>query len=238
MTSGSFDRPDLAHMRIKSFLTEKLQFEPHVFSQGKFPTVNWKRLGMVDNELGPLILEMAFYDAHVNPVKRADRSGRYGAMVSATWSDGYPIRRFVALYCTAEPWWRDRIELTTRPFDRLSIPDDRWRGHQRTIDKFFGALALRRVGHDESCAALLAGLSEIGQEPNRPPYQNDPLYLDRQWWVTFKWKSTASRANTHPCADHRNGQARPPLCSERAIHRQSDSKQNKSTPSDRFVGSG
>lgn len=180
--------PDTDEIRLKAFLDEELSFERYVFPPGDFPKVDWKRPGMVDNEVGEFDLKVTFYDADMNPVDTAKASGRYGAVVEGITPDGYRVRRYITLFCCKEGWdrWDDKIDVKGSPFTPLGIPADIWKSHKDAINGFFSGLILDGMLNDSGAGAFLASLSELGTGKPEPAWKSNPWNRDRQWWVTFK----------------------------------------------------
>ncbi len=200
--AGKFDAPPLDQIRCKAFLDEQLQPKRYFFKPGKFPAIEWKRPGMVENEMGRFDLSVTYFDAEMKPVTKAAKPGRYGAVVTAKTADGYTMRRYITLFCTPGDlrWWADRMDLTAKPLEQFGITDDVWSAHQKTVNQFFGHFILKKIANDDSAAGFFAGLSELPAKRDGPKWKSNPWYRDRQWWVTFKQKE-ANLAGKYPALD-------------------------------------
>lgn len=192
------DSAPVAKLRMKVFLDQELEFDRYVFPPGALPKASWKNPQAVKLNMGAFDLDVAFYDAKMQKVESADQPGRYGAVVSAKTPDGFTMKRYVTLFCTAEELhtWSDRIALKSERFAKFGISQEAWRGRQDAIDRELGAMIIRQAEHDPIFAAALAGLSEIGADDKLPAHEAVPHYRDRQWWVSFKDRQTAHEARS------------------------------------------
>jgi len=175
----------LSEQRIKAFLEEELVFDQYIFQPGKFPGVNWKRPGMVDNELGKFSLTTTYYDQNMTPVSTAAASGRYAAVVEGTTPAGFVVRRYVTLYCTSlDP--AQCCEVRIRDLTSLGIQQEVWQTRQSEIDEKLSNYLNDELLHQPAAAILLAGLSEMSSKTER---SETPEIRDRQWWIDFKHKN-------------------------------------------------
>lgn len=207
------DTKEYARERLLAFLDEELEFSQKVFPPGEFPKVSWKRPAMVDNEVGEFDLKVTFYDGNYKPVKKADKPGRYGAVVEAVLPDGYHLKRYVTLYCGSAPMDRQTggIQLHMDRCVPLGLSESVWNARKPMVDRHLGNSfsvgylndmgdlglimmldMVRWKGHGGktqdtgSLAVILAGASDLGEKVVSPAYKEDPFNLDRQWWVGFK----------------------------------------------------
>jgi CubicO group peptidase (beta-lactamase class C family) len=207
------DSTKYARDRLLAFLDEELEFSQKVFPPGEFPKVTWKRPAMVDNEMGEFDLKVTFYDAKYKVVKKAEKPGRYGAVVEAVLADGYHLKRYVTLYCGEEKMSPQTggIHLHVDRFAPLGLSESAWKARQTMIDKNMGdslsagymdnlgdiGLIMMldtvrwkgpggRTPDTGSLAVILAAASDLGDTAVSPSYKEYPFNLDRQWWATFK----------------------------------------------------
>jgi CubicO group peptidase (beta-lactamase class C family) len=184
------DSKEFIKERMKAFLDEELVFDQWIFPPGDFPKPTWKRPGMVDNEMGEFDLKVTFYDADYNRVEKADKPGRYGAVIEADLPEGYHFQRYFTLFCSKDRWnwWSDGLDLHVKQIAPLGIAPSAWNARQKTIDRCMGeALSHYSGGCDGGeMAMILAGVMDAGEKPADRDYTVDPSNLDRQWWVTFK----------------------------------------------------
>ncbi len=171
--------------RLRSFLDEQLECDRYVFPPGVLPGVRWKNPAMVDNEMGKFPLNTLYYDENLRQVTRADKPGRYAAVIEGKLHSGFTMRRFVTLYCSPVEF-DDYSENTPIKFNQLKdyeINGSKWRLYERNENRFaFGTMKMLPA-HDADAAVFLAGLSELDSVAS---VSDTPRLRDRQWWITFK----------------------------------------------------
>jgi len=171
---------------------------PKVFAGGKFPEFRFARPLWAEELIGPYELQVTYYDADYNVAGRADKPGRYGAVVEVVPEQGKPFRRFRTLVCLPqEPDWRRGVPLEVKvPHpEPLGIVPEALEAHSETLRHFVTG-ALGYVAQDAGdnwydpfdIAALIAGLQEAGKDPQTGDFYSNPRQLDRQWWVGLKRK--------------------------------------------------
>ncbi len=194
--------------RLKAFLEEELIVERFVFPPGKLPAVQWRRPGMVDNELGKFPLRVTYYDHNLQRVENAAAPGRYGAVIEATTPAGFKLKRYVTLYCAPVEFddYGAEVGLTINPLARYGITPSRWQRYEQEFRRFsFGDL-IHHPANSADAAIFLAGLAEI-DSINKS--FDTPRLRDRQWWITFKRKQEGlhERALFMPPAKRNAGKA-------------------------------
>ncbi len=171
--------------RLRAFLEEQLECDRYVFPPGEFPEVRWKRPAMVDNEMGKFSLKLAYYDKNMRQVTRAEKTGRYAAVVEGVLPSGFTMRRFITLYCSPVEFddYSENIPLKFNRLKDYGISEAQWRLYERSENRFaFGTMKMF-PRHEADAAVFLAGLSEIDSVASRT---DTPRLRDRQWWITFK----------------------------------------------------
>jgi CubicO group peptidase (beta-lactamase class C family) len=170
---------------IRAFLEEDIEFDRYLFSPGSFPSVRWRRPAAVADAVGEVPLTVEFYDRSFTSVTKAEKTGRYGAVVRGTTKDGYPVIRYATLYCS-DVFLDDygpEAPLSMNPLPGFGITKSQWRIYRQNVRRFsFGSL-MTSPAHDPDAAVFLAGLS--GVDPRRVG-RDTPRLRDRQWWVEFK----------------------------------------------------
>ena len=72
------------------------------FDYAKFapelPAVDFADPGQVVKAIGPYSVKTTYYDRQFQPVTKAQRPGRYGAVMEVTAADGRTCRRFLTLF--------------------------------------------------------------------------------------------------------------------------------------------
>lgn len=171
--------------RLRAFLEEQLECDRYVFPPGEFPEVRWKRPAMVDNEMGRFALKVAHYDKNMQPVSRAEKTGRYAAVVEGVLPSGFTIRRFLTLYCAPVEFddYSENVPIKFNPLKDYGISEAKWQLYEQSENRFaFGTMKMI-PRHDADAAVFLAGLSEIDSVGR---LTDTPRLRDRQWWTTFK----------------------------------------------------
>jgi len=191
--------PDLTEKRLKAFLEEELVAESYVFPPGKFPDVQWKRPGMVDNELGKFELRVRYFDRDMNSVETAAAPGRYAAVVEGTTPAGFTIKRYVTLYCAPVDLddYSDEVSVTINPLPSLGISRALWKRYEKNFRAFSFGNLVTYLKTSADAAIFLAGLSEMDSLATGI---DSPRLRDRQWWITFKRKVIASNHIYPPLA--------------------------------------
>ncbi len=175
----------ITEQRLKGFLEEELVFDKYVFPPGDFPTAQWKRPGLVDNELGPFALRTTYFDRQMNAVSRAEQPGRYGAVVEGVTPAGFTIKRYVTLYCAPIELddYSEDVSIRLNPLPSLGLAPAQWQRYEKELRRFSFGNLLMYVQTSADAAVFLAGLSEMDSLTNGI---DTPRLRDRQWWVTFK----------------------------------------------------
>ena len=191
--------PDLTEKRLKAFLEEELVAENYVFPPGSFPAVQWKRPGMVDNELGKFELRVRYFDRAMNPVETAAAPGRYAAVVEGTTPTDFTIKRYVTLYCAPIDLddYGDEVSITINPLPSLGIAPALWKRYEQNFRSFSFGNLVAYLKTSADAAIFLAGLSEMDSLATG---SDSPRLRDRQWWITFKSKFIESKQIYPPLA--------------------------------------
>jgi CubicO group peptidase (beta-lactamase class C family) len=187
--AGGLAAPDSSliarEVRVKTFLGEDLEFERYIFPPGRFPSVRWKRPATVEQLVDEIPLSVEFFDRSGTRVDRADKQGRYGAVVHGKTSDGFTVVRYVTLYCCPAEMddYSPNVPLSVEPLADFGVSKDQWQSYRDNLRRYsFGSL-LTSPKHDPDAAIFLAGLSELNPDGGR---LETPRLLDRNWWIQFK----------------------------------------------------
>ncbi len=170
---------------LKEFLQEQMECERYVFPPGELPAIRWKNPEAVQNEMGKFSLNVSYYDSEPRRVSRAEKTGRYAAVVEGQLPSGFTIRRFITLYCSPVEFddYSENTPIKFNPLKDYGISESQWRLYERSENRFaFGAMKMFPM-HDPDAAIFLAGLSEIDSASN---ITDTPRLRDRQWWIAFK----------------------------------------------------
>ena len=176
--------------RRERFERLELEFRPWVFAGERFPDVAFKEPTLADALSGfGYKLETRFFDADCKPVEKAERAGRYGAVVDVT-AFGETKRKYFMLYRVPDEaalnmknWFLKFNYMNMRArFDGmpegLGVDKRVWENDPASVVggefKWFLRTQMEENGH---LAILLAGLSELpeevvdGRAPMRPQYR-------------------------------------------------------------------
>ncbi len=171
--------------RLKAFLQEELECERYVFPPGTFPEVRWRNPEMVYNQIGAFSLNVSYYDGAMRLVSRAEKPGRYAAVIDAKLPSGFILQRFITLYCSPAEFddYSENIPVRFNQLKEYGISMARWQQYKRHEQRFaFGSMKLLPA-HDPDAAIFLAGLAELDSSSSET---NTPRIKDRQWWISFK----------------------------------------------------
>jgi predicted esterase len=173
-------------------------FKPCVFGSPQFPDGSFSDDALVRGLLGPVQVVTIFYNAHFQPVKMADRPGRYGAVVRITLGDGTQLNRFVTLYRSPRKlFWR------TAKFDlSMSLPPE-WgidpamaRSQKADIERMMKWMLDEDSEKSSRLAVLLAGLSEMTPGSEARLQRTGCEARDAAWW--FQLRTRLGLPNTYP----------------------------------------
>jgi len=182
---------------LRTFIGEEVVFDRYIFPPGNFPGVRWKDPESVRKTVGPVPLTVDFYNASFARVDRAPSRGMYGAVIRGTVPGGFPIVRYVTLYCCDVRFddYGPDVPLALQNLPAFGIPSGKWEMYRKNLRRYsFGSLLLFPE-HDPDAAVFLAGLDAL---PSDASARMTPRLVDRRWWMTFK-----RRADTvpHPALD-------------------------------------
>ena len=170
---------------LRTFLGEEVVFDRYIFPPGTFPGVRWKDPEAVRKSVGSVPLTVEYYDRSFVKAERAASPGRYGAVIRGTVPGGFPLVRYVTLYCSTVRFddYGPDVPLALQGLPEFGIPSGNWEIYRKNLRRFsFGSLLLFPE-HDPDAAVFLAGLAELTPGAST---RVTPRLIDRQWWITFK----------------------------------------------------
>ena len=212
----TIETPNFEEQRVKAFMEEEIVFEKYIFPVGAFPSAAWKIRNLVTNLIGTAELKVSFFNGAFEQVEKAVKPGRYGAMISCTTATGFPVLRFVTLYCIPSSYETWMQALLSRPANPdTSDVDERWNDFQRSeITRFLAGKKTATLMHDPNASIFFAGLLELKNNSmggnglgtnsmggnslgtnslgNNSLGNDSPRIRDRQWWIDFKNRSLGS----------------------------------------------
>lgn len=163
---------------------------PCVFTGAELPEVDFKFPVRMHELLGGYKRKTTYYDSEYRVVNRADKLGRYGAVVEVR-SERFPtFHRFVTLCRIANQadWWKmnEWTARTDLPTD-WGISKQAAEIHAEAISQYILGEMMWGMYDKPHAAALLVGLLET-KPGDSGGFYNSPGLRDRQWWVGLKRK--------------------------------------------------
>jgi pimeloyl-ACP methyl ester carboxylesterase len=155
-----------------------------VFDQEDFPGGDLDNGRLIRRSLVPVKIATTFYDARYHEVTRAEKAGRYGAVVRIEVA-GVSSYRYITLYRTPVKvfWEMTPIEISAQLPAALGLDPNLLRVQQSEIAR----MIRRGMIHDdgtvsEDMAILLAGLSETPADAPPAVERTGVLAQDEVWW--------------------------------------------------------
>ncbi len=179
-------KKDIARMMV----WEDMCAFPAVFRVNEFPTFEFKRPLLVERLIGPYEIKVKVLNSNYEPVGKADKPGRYGAVVSIHTADGRVYRRFNTLFCyegSIHPWfpWEWDLDVSLKLPKALGISATALALMPEDVSELVkGPLGEYLVTQSDS-AVMLAGLFEAGKD-GRGGFYESAWQRDRRWWLKFK----------------------------------------------------
>ena len=189
----------IATRRLEAFMDEELECEKYIFPPGDLPAIRWKQPLNVENELGDFPLRVTYYDWQMNKVTRAEKAGRYAAVIEGRTPAGFDIKRYITLYCAPIEFddYSRTVPLKMNKLQEYGIAEEKWNLYAKEEQRFsFGSLKMY-PHHDPDAAIFLAGLAEMDTLDVK---FDTPRNNDRQWWVTFKHLERNTKSHAVPYA--------------------------------------
>jgi pimeloyl-ACP methyl ester carboxylesterase len=162
------------------------RFDHYVFAGPEFPQADFEMGRTVHRLMFPTRITTTFYDGAYNEVQRADKPGRYGAVVTMKVGGVDGLHRFVTLYRTpGKISWPDSPEAF---LSQLGFSHDVIVNQQREIASTIKKGVIEGDNAGADFAILLAGLSETA--PTDPPAvaRTDAFARDDAWWAGLREK--------------------------------------------------
>jgi CubicO group peptidase (beta-lactamase class C family) len=162
-TIDTIETPTFEESRIKAFMEEEIVFEKFIFPVGDFPSAAWKNPHLVANLIGTSELKLTFFNGKFERVVKAEKPGRYGALIACTTVTGFPVRRFATLYCIPSPyevWMESLLSHSTNSGRPTGV--ELWNEFQRSeIARFLAGKKTATLLRDPEAAVFFAGLSDM-----------------------------------------------------------------------------
>ena len=161
------------------------RFDHYVFAGPDFPQADFAMGRTVHRLLFPTKITTTYYDAGYNEVTRAEKPGRYGAVVTMKIGTDV-VHRYVTLYRTpAKIFWSDASTLIP---PQLGIDPVVISNQKEEVVATLKQGLIEGSNAAAKFAILLAGLSETS--PSDPPAvtRTDVFARDEAWWDNLREK--------------------------------------------------
>ena len=169
--------------RAKAFSQLKFAYSPAVFDGDKFPKGDFLKPKRAEELIGPYTVTTAYYNVDYQLVETPEQAGRYGAIATIKTADDQ-YTRYATLYKTAKraSWW-SKTDIEMQYPDWLGVDATQAEALGSSLNRTMGQMIQRDVGRSDEFARFLAGAGDADKEVNA---YNDPIALDRAWWLTLK----------------------------------------------------
>lgn len=171
-----------------------------MFPPGEFPELEWDRPDIVEKAWGAFPLTVRWFNAELEEVAKADKPGRYAAVVDAVTSQGRPIRRALTFYCHPADWrpwggqnraWLDFDEGS--PFDASALKE-----RASLLEPLLGDHLLSSFSEMPRGAILAAGMAEMKLLGRELSPMDSPLIINDEFHLALKRKMLGVGASSYP----------------------------------------
>lgn len=189
--SVAVEIPDINEIRWKALLESEIKFDPStIIKTDQFPVPNFSKPLYIEELIGSYRIETEFYDAQCNVVKRAEKPGRYGAVIKIICKEsGKTHTRYRTIYrmpVNAEPWdmtVEGDVKLPTQYGIDPAIATANQKDVNAAMNWSFWDIAQNASFN----AALLSSLSEMKADEPVTVYTG-PMTREKQYWTTLERK--------------------------------------------------
>ncbi len=173
-------------------------FGSFVFEGEAFPSADFQQPSLMEDVLGRYSIETTFYDAAYNRVTRAEKPGRYGAVVQIKSANDAMMTRYLTLYRQPQTlnWGDAEIPFNVELPSAFGVDPDVTREQNGAVNRYLKWSLQGSFSNDNGGGSLLAGLSEAtaGDVATR---HRDPAMRDRNWWYGLKKKRGEAQPLRH-----------------------------------------
>ena len=161
-----------------------------VFSETIFPGGDFTDPAAVEEAIGPYTIRAQFYDADFNPVKRANKPGRYGMIVDIRGGNGQTDRRYMTLFRMPGQLtdWQF-MEFTAKELvlpREFGISQDVTLAYQRVWNDYLKWNFVEEIRRSDSPAILLAGMAQSQGLKEPVVARTGAAARDKLWWHELK----------------------------------------------------
>jgi len=161
-------------------------FGQGVFTDKEFPGGGFGQDAFVRRFFAPLKVTTKFYDAQYNEVTRAEKPGRYGAIVQIQLPDGTETKKFITLYRLSQKinWRFGPFPISAELPPGTGLDPAVLRNQSAEISETIKT-GFTSGGKNNDLAVLLAGLSET--KAGDPPVKRVGAEArDIEWWYGLR----------------------------------------------------
>ncbi|MCL2647889.1 MAG: prolyl oligopeptidase family serine peptidase [Phycisphaerales bacterium] len=168
----------------------EFRFNSYVFDGTVFPGGDFVEPSAVEDAVRPYTLRITYYDADFHEVTRADKPGRYGAIVDITCPYGETDRRFVTLYRVPGKLtnWQ-QMELSAKDIQlpkEFGISPTVLNACQKQLSETFRMSFHESARRSDGIAVLLAGMAESTSQQEPVVDRTGPEARNQRWWHELK----------------------------------------------------
>jgi len=171
-----------------------------MFPPGKLPELEWDHPDIVEKAWGTFPLTVRWFNADFEEVTKADKPGRYAAVVDAVTSQGTHMRRGLTFYCHPSDWqpWdaKNRAWLEFgkgSPFDAAALKD-----RALLLEPILGDYLVRSLTMMPRGAVLAAGMAEMKPLARELSPMDSPLIINDEFHLALKRKVLGVSAVSYP----------------------------------------
>jgi len=173
-----------------------------MFEPGEFPELEWDNSELAEKILGKAPLEVRWFDANLVEVAKADRPGRYGAVIEATSPNGIHVRRALTFYCRPASWrpWEQDIRAYLHHFPDSPIDEEALHEREETIAARIGRQLVEYFETDPKGAVFMAALAEMEPLGRQSLPTDTPEVRDGDYQLALKRKILGLQDGGSPLA--------------------------------------
>ena len=165
-------------------------WQKYIFPAGEFPEFIWENQPMVGDSAVPLAMSVRWFDSELNEVTKADKPGRYAALIEGVSPEGLRIRRAYTFYCRDPELhiWAIRTKAHVDSIANISLKEKTFKRHEGALSNFAGAKVADAILNDPDGAVLLAFLKEEDASDATWAKFKDPIIRDMEYQLALKRK--------------------------------------------------
>ena len=185
----SLEIPDVRTLRQKVLRKTEVVAKPSIFGTPAFPPIGFLNSELAEAVFGPVEIKVRWFNGDYQEVTKADKAGRYGALVDIQTADGLTDQRRITLYSTGKPFSTrtERYETSLRLPDAFGLPAEVTQRESGLVDDFLNSRLHSLAQTDAGWAVLLAGLQDANRHPESL-HGLDAWAMNEDWWYGLEKK--------------------------------------------------